>query len=1072
MRYRSAVGMMMATAVAMVGLWLMGTDSVLAGTPRVKSVQLGTVQGVPAPAPMLRSIEPAEVVGIGGKIRLRGTNLGTAQTTVVVFHPGVIAEQVERHTPNEIVVRVPVGAQTGNIQVVTGVNAAALRSLQTQIGVIEGCETPAIQAQVAQYKTQQIFMLSFGRFSNPIQRFVTAAYMNPKPSIRPVIDEVDGVKLVRNRLIVDLKDFLSFDVALQIADQLNAELVGHFPITNSYVLDLRQTPKDLKELDALMARVAQDQRVAEVWHDIVLELRQVRFADVDVVDRYRHKRDDTQPPIDLNGDWIPDIDPNNGLHGRQDAWATDRIQAPAAWNLIERFYRRNGRQGREALHPVKVAVFDTGCDQHHPEFDSVQLVQVKTDFVRVRIAGRENILPQSNFREEAYTQGERDWIDIDTNNDGIVDYYELSQHGTMVISLIGARNGNLIDPATGDRGINGLLHNPMQYTIQVYRSWLGPADPESATVAGWLATINTAAITGASVMNASLGVHHPNLGAPPLVDVQRALRKIAHQLNVFRDKLLLVGAAGNNAEGGAVTNFGEIEPFEDLNLNLQLDPGEDLNGNGRLDFGNDIPGSLGTLPNVISVGAIGGPDYGIEGWGRDDQRAAFSNWSAVRDANGFDAVVQLAAPGTDVFMAGRYAFDPDADHGNGNEIWFSFPIGGVHFVRNNGTSFAAPLVTGSAALLKAIDKDLSPAQLKQRLLASAFEVDTTDAHGHPLRWRTLKVGYAVRQLLVDRRVIGNDQPWTGVSKVVYDGLNMFEIRRGANGRAEGFALRRLTIDGRDPCLSHDGRKVAYIERLNEYNLREYHFDTDMEVTLVTRGRDRFTISSPIEYSPSNNLMWHLITSDGPCRRKHQLWVYKADGSGSDLIAETMMYNFCEFDPDRNPLEWRRYRLQKGSWRPDNRRWDLDYHYSKGRGDDILVICHSWWQDIRYPQGTLAFPECLTEEFYWSSWSPDGRARVGGRSIPAPSLDYYNLVTLYYDDAQDPYIVRATRSRVELRQEFPMFRAGWSPDGSEIIYLYDFSILNTIRRDRRNVDDRAPRRLIDQARGAATFSWQW
>jgi hypothetical protein len=53
-----------------------------------------------------------------------------------------------------------------------------------------------------------------------------------------------------------------------------------------------------------------------------------------------------------------------------------------------------------------------------------------------------------------------------------VDYYELSQHGTMVTSLIGARNGNVIDPATGDRGINGLLHNPMPYTIQVYRFWL------------------------------------------------------------------------------------------------------------------------------------------------------------------------------------------------------------------------------------------------------------------------------------------------------------------------------------------------------------------------------------------------------------------------------------------------------------------------------------------------------------------------------------------------------------------------------------------------------------------------
>jgi hypothetical protein len=983
-----------------------GANYPLVQNPAIVSdsaLNLDTVRGVPTLAPAIRSIEP-EIVGVGGKIRLRGVNLGTAQTAVVMFHPGVIAEQVERHTPNEIVVRVPVGAQTGNIQVVTGVNAPALRALQTQIGVIEGVETPAIQAEIAQHKAQQGLLLGFGRFSNPVKRFVTAAYMNPKPSIRPVVDDVNGVKIVRNRLIVDLQDFLSFDVALQIADQLNAELVGHFPITNSYVLDLRQTPKDLEELDALMARIAQDRRVAEVWRDLVLELRQVRFADVDVVDRYRHNY-------------------NANLNGRKDVWATDRIQAPGAWNLIERFIP-NGRAG---LSSIKIAVLDSGCDQTHPEFARVDLKKVVTGFVRLRIAGREAILPEAaNLREEAYDLGDSD----------------MSQHGTTVISLIGARNGNVIDAATGDRGINGILHNPTSYTIQVYRDtdW---SENDWTTLTAFLSVINAAAITRARIMSASYGQPHPINPdtSPRRLEVRVALRKLAHQLNQFRDRLLLVVAAGNEADRSDPEGMrGLITPFEDLNLNGRLDAGEDFDGDGVLDHGNYVAASLGTLPNVITVGAID----------QHDQRASFSNWGMP---------VQIAAPGVDVMTAGG---SPTA-----------FTIGGARFDRSSGTSYATPLTAGSAGLLLAIRPQLTPNEVKNYLINTAYEVNTTDGNGNQMMWKTLKTGYAVRQLLVDRGIIGNNQQWTGVSKVVYDGLNMFEIRRGANGRAEGFALRRLTINGWDPCLSHDGRKVAYIEkRLNEYNLREYHFDTDMEVTLVTRGRDRFTISIPIEYSPSNNLMWHLITSDGPCRRKHQLWVYKADGSGSDLIAETMMYNFCEFDPDRNPLEWRRYRLQKGSWRPDNRRWDLDYHYSKGRGNDILVICHSWWQDIRYPQGTLAFPECLTEEFYWSSWSPDGRARVGGRSIPAPSLDYYNLVTLYYDDAQDPYIVSATRSRVELRQEFPMFRAGWSPDGSEIIYLYDFSILNTIRRDRRNVDDRAPRRLIDQARGAATFSWQW
>ncbi|MEN3002720.1 MAG: hypothetical protein ABDI19_12895 [Armatimonadota bacterium] len=365
----------------------------------------------PAPAPTVRSVEP-EIVGIGGKICLRGVNLGTAQNAVVVFHPGVVAEVVERHTPNEIVVRVPIGAQTGPIQVVTGVNAPALRTLQTQIGVIEGSESPVVQAEIAQMKTQQGFMLSFGRFSNPVKRMIILPYMEPKPTIPPVIEESGGLKIIRNRLIVDLKDFLSFDVALEIADRIGAELVGHFPITNSYVLDLRRAPRDLQALEAIMAQVGRDPRVAEVWLDFLLELKQVRFADVDVVDRYRHRYDDVH------------------LHGREDVWATDRIQAPGAWNLIERFITEdtngngqldqgedrndNGRidTGRAALYHVKVAVMDTGCDHRHREFDTngdgdvadpgdVPLRKVEIRKVSVRIAGREEILPLPEGRNPA-----------------------------------------------------------------------------------------------------------------------------------------------------------------------------------------------------------------------------------------------------------------------------------------------------------------------------------------------------------------------------------------------------------------------------------------------------------------------------------------------------------------------------------------------------------------------------------------------------------------------------------------------------------------------------------------------
>lgn len=948
-----------------------------------------SVPVAPSFAPVVRAAAP-EIVGVGGKMRLQGQNLGNENTTVVVFHPGVVAEVVERHTPNEIVVRVPIGAQSGPVKVVNRVNAPALRTLQTQIGVMEGSLSPAVQAEIVQMKQQQDMMLAFGRASNPVQRTVVVAYMEPKPTISPELEEADGLKIIRNRLIVDLKDFLSFDVALQIANQIGAELVGHFPITNSYVLDLRRAPRDLQALEAIIAQVERDPRVAEVWKDFVLELRQVRFADVDVVDRYRHNY-------------------NANLNGREDVWATDRIQAPGAWNLIERFI------GRNRLNHVKVAVMDSGCDHTHPEFNGVALRKVVGRKISVRIAGREEVLPLAAAYDDtqAYDLGDTD-----------APY----QHGTRVTSLIGARNGNVLDAAHGDRGMNGLLHNPMQYTIQVHRFETDLVESGDATygVTGWLAGINMAALTGAKVMNASLGSHVPSDNPTPAA-LRVALRKTAHQLNQFRDKLLLVVAAGNEGD--------RVHPFEDLNLNNQLDAGEDANGNGRLDFGNDMAGSLGLLPNVISVGAIGGPDHDPDpvryNWAHDDQRAPFSNWGVP---------VTIAAPGTDVFAAG------------GNR----FRIGGAWFSRDDltsggkdtsGTSFAAPLVAGSAALLKAIAPALTPNQLKNYLHDTAYEVNTTDGTGARVVWKTLKTGYAVRQLMVDRGIIGNDQQWTGVSKVVYDGLRMFEVRRGAGGRAQAFADRALPdLTGQKPALAHDGATVYWFP--DGYTIRLHSFATGANNDLVTLNPPR-QLEPILEVAPDMNWLYGVRTIGGDCDRRVELYVQ------STQIADTGVYNICPsgiiFDRD-----WQNYFLHKAAWRSDSRAWALDYFHINGRGNTTNEQCRAWWGDNPFPAASLGFSGCTGTEFRYPAWAPDGRAYAG-------AVGGTRLRTAYYGNAHSFQFMWGGDV------DAPILWINWSPDGSELGYI-GANGLSTIRRDIRHPSDRNPLPLQGGINGA--FTWQW
>lgn len=90
------------------------------------------------------------------------------------------------------------------------------------------------------------------------------------------------------------------------------------------------------------------------------------------------------------------------------------------------------------------------------------------------------------------------------------------------------------------------------------------------------------------------------------------------------------------------------------------------------------------LPNVISVAAMN----------RRDELASFSNYGARS--------VHIAAPGADILST-----------------WL-----GGEFEPHSGTSMATPEVSGVAALVLAVNPDLSVAQLRERLLSTVDRLDT------------------------------------------------------------------------------------------------------------------------------------------------------------------------------------------------------------------------------------------------------------------------------------------------------------------------------------------------------------
>src|SRR5687768_17081866 len=98
-------------------------------------------------APTVRQFRP-QVIRMGGKLRLEGIDLGSSSNAVVVFSPNIVATQWLRHTATQITVRVPYGAQSGNVRVVVGVNAVSLRTLQERIDRIAGIDSPQLVAEV------------------------------------------------------------------------------------------------------------------------------------------------------------------------------------------------------------------------------------------------------------------------------------------------------------------------------------------------------------------------------------------------------------------------------------------------------------------------------------------------------------------------------------------------------------------------------------------------------------------------------------------------------------------------------------------------------------------------------------------------------------------------------------------------------------------------------------------------------------------------------------------------------------------------------------------------------------
>ncbi|MGF1551168.1 MAG: S8 family serine peptidase [Paracoccaceae bacterium] len=399
----------------------------------------------------------------------------------------------------------------------------------------------------------------------------------------------------------------------------------------------------------------------------------------------------------------PDAVPNDPRAG--DLWMIEAINASAAWRVLD------------DASTVTVAVIDDGVYLDHE--DLAANIWVNEDEVPGN--GRDD--DGNGFIDDAYG-----WDFGEGDNDPNPEpcgaahrgyQPDLLTHGTHVAGTIGAIGGNAI-------GVVGVTPK-----VRIMALKVGVAQScRALSTFGILRALDYAVRNGADVINMSLG---GPLSHPVIEDVYR---------RVGAAGALMVISAGNVGVNNDLRgDHGSFTVYQ------SYFPGLIYEKNGRQgaiptvlipSMGPSFPASY-DVPEIVSVAAAetgeGGRIGLVESWyPLAEQFVPMRRWSDVRlGFLGLDfskATVANVEAGELTYGSnfGATAVDIAAP---GQGIVSTVPLyagGGLAsgYASMGGTSMAAPHVAGAAALLRAAFPEMTPVEVKGRLMATAREVPSLE----------------------------------------------------------------------------------------------------------------------------------------------------------------------------------------------------------------------------------------------------------------------------------------------------------------------------------------------------------